>query len=153
MSEPVAPGPAAARSLALGGLGALQAQKLIDLVALRIAPALTAALIAGWHLGSPGAGLIIGVTTLAATAMVEHPRLPLHLIAGARVVVALAAPLLGVAAGWLVLRAAGAQVPGGAVVATVTGASLLVALGGWIKLRVEERIQARVAVIGPVEFA
>jgi len=149
----VAPGGAAARVDALRGLGALQAQRLIDFVALRLAPALVAGLIASGHLHSAGGGLIVLACSLLAGALIERSQLPLHLIPGARVVLGLAAPLLGVLGGWGALLAAGAHVRAVTLLPAVLGAWLVIALGGWIKVRLEEGMRARVAVVGAPEFA
>jgi exopolysaccharide biosynthesis polyprenyl glycosylphosphotransferase len=149
----MAPGTAAARSAVLGGLSALQAQSLIDFVALRLAPALVAGLITIQHLDGVGPGAVVFACVLLTGAMIERPRLPLHLVPGARIVVGLLAPLLGVALGWGVFAAAGAPAAIGAASPVIFGTWLVLALGGWIKVRLEEGLRARVAVVGPAEFA
>jgi exopolysaccharide biosynthesis polyprenyl glycosylphosphotransferase len=149
----MAPGVAAVRSMALGGLGALRAQAVIDRVALRFAPAATAGIIAAGHLGSPGAGLIVGMAALGASTAIERPQLPLHLIPGSRVSLALLAPAAGILAGWATLRAAGSVHALGDLLPAFLGAWLTVGLAGWIKVRFERRLRARVAVVGPAAFA
>jgi len=149
----LAPGIAAVRSIALGGLGALRAQAMIDLVALRLAPALTAGILSASHLSSTGAGLIVGSCALLTGAAIERPRLPLHLIPGSRVTLALAAPAAGVLVGWIALRAAGSGFALADLLPAILGAWLIVALAGWIKVRVERKLRARVIVIGPAAFA
>src|SRR3954447_9673080 len=105
------------------------------------------------HLSSAGAGMIVGLCVLAAGAAIERPRLPLHLIPGSRVTLALAAPAAGIFAGWVTLRAAGSATSLGQLFPSFLGALLIVALSWWIKVRIEQRLRARVVVVGPVAFA
>ena len=70
-----------------------------------------------------------------------------------RVLLGLAAPLVGAGAAWLVALAAGESYPFSEYEAVVLGAWLVMALGAWIKARFGAGLRARVAVIGPREFA
>jgi exopolysaccharide biosynthesis polyprenyl glycosylphosphotransferase len=143
----------ATRASLSAGIPALKAQRLVDLFALRIAPAFAGALIAWSHFGSVGAAAIVLGSLVAAGGIVERSRVPLHLISGARVVLAASGPVLGGAFAWLVCLAAGDPVPLGDFVPIVIGAWLLLALGAWVKVRASEHMDARVAVIGSAGFA
>jgi exopolysaccharide biosynthesis polyprenyl glycosylphosphotransferase len=70
-----------------------------------------------------------------------------------RILLGLAAPLVGAAAAWLIAAAAGQAYPFAEYEAVVLGSWLVMALGAWIKARLSEGLRARVAVIGPREFA
>jgi exopolysaccharide biosynthesis polyprenyl glycosylphosphotransferase len=134
-------------------LRALEAQRLIDLLALRLAPSSAAGLIAYSHIGNVGEGLIVFVAMLAATQLIDSSRFPLVLMPAARLMIAFASPVLGAAIAWLVMSAAGDPYPVSQFEAIVLGAWLVLALGAWIKARVDEGLRARVAVIGPRDFA
>ena len=135
------------------GLRTLQAQRIIDLITIRVAPALAAGLIAYSHLDSVGEGAIVLVAVLLASQVIDRAQLPLHLMPASRAVLYLAAPVGGALLAWLISAAAGNPHGLTEYVAVVLGAWLVVALGAWIKARFEERIRARVAVIGSREFA
>ena len=141
------------RGVVSAGLPALKAQRLVDLMALRVAPALAGALIAWSHLGSVGAAAIVLVSLFVGGSIAERSTLPLHLMAGARVGLAVCGPLVGVAIAWLVCLAAGEPLPPGDVLPITIGALLLLALGGWVKVLASEHMDARVAVIGSAGFA
>ena len=135
-------------------LRALEAQRIIDLLALRIAPALTAGLIGSSHLTQPGAGVIVFAAVLAAAMLVDRVRLPLHLMPASRLVLSAAAPVVGAGAAWLLITLASNQAQALAQYeAVVLGAGLVLALGAWIRTRLVEGLRARVAVIGPRDFA
>jgi exopolysaccharide biosynthesis polyprenyl glycosylphosphotransferase len=151
--ETTAPQEAGRRSPGHSRLRALEAQRLIDLLALRLAPSAAAGLIGYSHMGNLGEGVIVFVAMLAATQLIDSSRFPLALMPAARLVVALAAPLLGGAIAWLVISAAGDAYPVAQFEAIVLGAWLVLALGAWIKARLGEGMRARVAVIGPRDFA
>jgi exopolysaccharide biosynthesis polyprenyl glycosylphosphotransferase len=135
------------------GLRALEAQRVIDLVTLRLAPALAGGAIAALHMEQIGAGVLVFIAVFAAAQAMERSHLPLHLMPATRVLIGLAAPLIGVGVAWLLTIAAGAPEPLADYEAAVLGAWLVLALGAWIKTRFEEGLRARVAVIGSREFA
>jgi exopolysaccharide biosynthesis polyprenyl glycosylphosphotransferase len=135
------------------GLRALEAQRVIDLVTLRLAPAVAAGMIAALHMGQLGEGVLVFVSVLVAAQAMERSHLPLHLMPATRVVIGLAAPLVGGAIAWLLTVAVGAPEPLREYEAAVLGGWLVLALGAWIKTRFEEGLRARVAVIGSREFA
>ncbi len=136
------------------GLRALEAQRMIDLLALRLAPSLAAGLIAYSHMGEVGEAA-------------DRLRLRADRDPGDRALAAAAPPdagepgaararwrrSSGAAAAWLIALAAGQSVPAREFQAVVLGSWLVMALGAWVKTRVEDGLRARVAVIGPREFA
>ena len=134
-------------------LGALRAQRLIDLVGLRLAPALTGGLIAYSHYRQLGPAVLVFASMLAAAQLIESPRFPLQLMSAARVVIALLAPVLGAAAALGLMAMLGRAEGVGELVPAVIGSWLVVALGGWVKARVEDSAKAKVAVIGSPQFA
>jgi hypothetical protein len=136
-----------------GSLRALEAQRIVDLLALRVAPSVAAGLIAYSHMGALGEGLIVFVAVLAASQLIETSSFPLQLMPAARVVLALVAPALGGAGAWLVVNLAGDPYPVSQYEAVVLGAWLVLALGAWIRARLSQGLKARVAVIGPRDFA
>ena len=130
------------------GLRALEAQRMIDLVALRLAPSAAAGLIAYSHMGELGEGLIVfacvldrhaGRRALAAAAQRDagEPRPPGAAGAARRRRRRRADRL-----------AAGASYPFAEFQAIVLGSWLVTALGAWIKARFGDGLRARVAVIG-----
>ena len=126
---------------------------MIDMIALRVAPSLAAGLIAYSHIREPGEGLLVFICVLAATQAIEHSRLPLHLMPASRILLGLAAPIAGTGAAWLLGAFAGQGHPFAEYQAVVLGTWLVMALGAWVKARADEGLRARVAVIGPREFA
>jgi exopolysaccharide biosynthesis polyprenyl glycosylphosphotransferase len=135
------------------GLGALEAQRLIDRLALRLSPAVAAGAIAYSHLGSIGDGLVVFVSMLAAFQLIERSHLPVHLMPATRLVLGLAAPALGGVIAWMIAGAAGAGYPLSQYDAIVLGAWLVMALGAWIKAWLIDGMRARAVVIGSREFA
>ena len=135
------------------GIHALEAQRLIDLAAFRIAPATAAGLIAYSHMSEVGTGLIVFVCMLVATHAIEPRDLPLQLMPGSRILVGVLAPVAGALAAWLVLVAAGHGYALSQFEAVLLGTWLVLALGAWTRLRVTSKLTARVAVLGGREFA
>ena len=131
---------------------ALGARRAIDVVGLRLAPALTACLII-WSHCSLGQGAVVFIAVLAAGQLLERSPFPLSLVPAARIVLALIAPVLGVGAAVLVMAALETPVSFGDMAAAVVSAWLVLALGAWIRFRVDDVASARVAVIGDRSFA
>ena len=144
---------AAAPSSRRQGMRALEAQRWVDLVALRLAPSLAAGLIAYSHMRAVGPALIVLASVFVAAQVIERARLPLHLLPTSRVLLAIAAPVTGVVAAWLISSAAGTAYPFSQYQAALLGALLVLALGAWMRARMAEGLRARVAVIGSREFA
>jgi exopolysaccharide biosynthesis polyprenyl glycosylphosphotransferase len=142
------------RAARRSSLRALEAQRLVDVGALRVAPSVAAGLIAYSHMGSLGESLIVFAAVLAAAQLIETTQFPVHLMPAARIVLALIAPVLGGAGAWLLVNAAaGDSYPLSQYQAIVLGAGLVLGLGVWLKTRLGEGLRARVVVIGPRDFA
>jgi exopolysaccharide biosynthesis polyprenyl glycosylphosphotransferase len=131
---------------------ALNARRAIDVVGLRLAPALTAFLII-WSHCTVGQAAVVFLAVLVAGRLLERSAFPLALMPAARIALALLAPVLGVAGALLVMTALETQVSFGDMAAAICGAWLVLALGAWIRYRVDETASARVAVIGDRSFA
>ncbi len=98
----------AARPIRLrGGIQALEAQRLIDLIALRLAPSAAAGLIAYSHMSEVGTGLIVFFGVLLATHALDRAEMPMQLMPASRLIVAALAPVVGALVAWLVLFGAG----------------------------------------------
>lgn len=134
-------------------LGRLQAHRLIDTIGLRLAPAAVGGLLAAQHSADPGIGVITFVCMLTAANLLHRSGFPLGLLPAARVVLALAAPALGIAATAALTALAGRPEPAAGFLAPLIGAWLVLALGAWTKLRLSDRVRVRVAVAGTQEFA
>ena len=80
----------------------LSAQRKVELLTLRFAPAFTGGLIAYSHLHSEWQGLLVFACVLAAVTLLRRPRYPLHLIPLASAIVYILAPPLGAAAAVLI---------------------------------------------------
>lgn len=126
---------------------------MIDLFALRLAPSLAAGLIAFSHTRRVGDGLIVFVCVLIASAAAGRSGLPLNLMPASRVILGLTVPVVGIVAAWLISIAAGQNYSIFEYEAALLGAWVVTVLATWIKRRLEQPLRARVAVIGPREFA
>ena len=134
-------------------LGALRAQRLIDLVALRLAPAGTGAVIAYSHSQDPGTTLVVFAALFTAAQLIERSRFPLALMPAARVALGLVAPALGLAAALAVMALVGRPEAAAEFVPALAGCWLVLGLGAWTKSRVQRSARVRVAVIGSPRFA
>jgi exopolysaccharide biosynthesis polyprenyl glycosylphosphotransferase len=131
---------------------ALGARRAIDVVGLRLAPAVTAALIV-WSHTNYGKGVVTFVAVLVAGFLLERSRFPLSLMPAARIALALIAPVLGVAIAALLMLAMERTLSFADMAAAVIGAWLVLAIGAWIRYRVDSVASARIAVIGDRSFA
>jgi len=129
-------------------LRALEAQRLVNLIAFKANPAIAAGLIAYVHTGEAGSGLLVAAAMLGALQLVEGSTLPLGLMPAARLGLALFAPVLGAGAAAAFALAAGQPMALAELQAPVAGAWLIMALGAWVALRFDDDRRARVAVIG-----
>ncbi len=132
---------------------ALEAQRLLDLIALKVMPALAAAVIAYLHLGQVGYAAVLGAAMLVALQLVERCALPLDLMPAARIALGLVAPVLGALLALVLELGAGDHVALGPLEPSVIGAWLVLALGAWITVHFQEGRPARVAVVGSAGFA
>jgi exopolysaccharide biosynthesis polyprenyl glycosylphosphotransferase len=131
---------------------ALGARRAIELIGLRIAPAATAGLIV-WSHTTHGKGLVTFVAVLAAGQLLERVRFPMSLMPAARIGLALTAPVLGMTLAALLMLAMERTLTFTDLAAAVIGAWLVLALGAWIRYRVDGVASARIAVIGDRSFA
>src|SRR6478672_11672517 len=98
-------------------LRALEAQRLVSMIAFQVSPALAAGLIAYVHMGNVGSTL------------------PLGLMPAARLGLGLCAPVLGAAAAVGLALAAGQHMALAELKAPVAGAWLIMGLGAWVTAR------------------
>ncbi len=134
-------------------LRALEAQRLLDLIALKVMPAAAAGVIAYLHVGRVGYAVVLAAAILVALQLVERCALPLDLMPAARATFALVAPVLGALLALVLELGAGDHVAPGPLEPSVIGAWLVLALGAWITVHFQEGRPARVAVIGSAGFA
>jgi exopolysaccharide biosynthesis polyprenyl glycosylphosphotransferase len=133
-------------------MGGLEAQRLIDAITLRIAPAVVAGLIAWLHLGNTGEATLVMLSVLGSAQLIERSRFPLSLLPIGRIAVLATAPALGAAAALATTDLAGQPIEATALAIPVGAAWLTLALGAWIKARLERWAPARVAVVGSPEL-
>ena len=136
----------------LSGLGA---QRVIELIAQQVAPAVTASAIAYTRLDSWWQALLVCASMLAVGAALRSPRYPLHLIPLASLLLYLLAPPLGaaLAVGISAFDSyAVRNVSAGEMVSPVLGAWVVTGLGAFLNHRFRREREVRVAVIGSHEF-
>lgn len=136
-------------------LSGLSAQRKIEFLTLRLAPAVTGGLIAYSHLRSEWQGLLVFACMLAAISLLRRPQYPFHLVPLASGLLYLAAPPLGAAAAVLISISDGSPtaVTPAHMVAPVLGAWVVTGMGAWVTHRFRSEREVRVAVIGSHEFA
>jgi lipopolysaccharide/colanic/teichoic acid biosynthesis glycosyltransferase len=134
-------------------LRALEAQRLVNLIAFQANPAMAAGVIAYLHMGEIGSALLVAAAMLGALQLVERSTLPLGLMPAARLGLGLCAPVLGAGAAAALALAAGQQMALADLQAPVAGAWLIMALGAWVTTRFDDDRRARVAVVGSPGFA
>ena len=130
------------------GLGALEAQRLLDLIALKTAPAAVGGAITYLHTGEGGYAVLSAISMLAAARLLEPRAMPMALMPASRVVVGLAGPVIGLSAAALAVLAAGRRVGIGQLESAVIGAWLTIALGAWVSGRFSADSRVRIGVIG-----
>ena len=111
-------------------LRALEAQRLVNLIAFKANPAMAAGLIAYVHMGEVGSALLVAAAMLGALQLVERSTLPLGLMPAARLGLALFAPVLGAGAAAALAMAAGQPMAFADLQAPVAGAWLVMAPRG-----------------------
>ena len=134
-------------------LRVLTARRLLDLVALGIAPAAAAGLLAFGHTGHPAWGVVVALSILVVNQLVSQTRYPLHLMPVTRLVICGLTPLLGVFLAWVAASSLGTGSVGGSLIPAVAGAFLIATLGYWVKGHFDRRVAVRIAVIGDPEVA
>ena len=137
-------------------LSGLSAQRVSELVAFRVAPAVTASAIAYSHLNSHWQGMLVLVSMLAVGAALRYPHYPLHLVPFSSAMLYLLTPPLGaiVAVGVSAFDSyAVRDISGSEMVAPVLGAWVVTGLGAVLNHRFRREREVRLAVIGSHEFA
>src|SRR3954469_19717281 len=135
------------------GLRALEAQRLVSLIAFQASPALAAGLIAYVHMGNVGNALLVTAAMLGALQLIERSTLPLGLMPAARLALGLCAPVLGAGLAVGAALAAGEHMVLAELKAPVAAAWLIMGLGAWVASRFDDDRRARVAVVGSPGFA
>ena len=129
--------------------GATREGELLDLLRLRIAPALaagaTAALVEEPPLLVAGAILLVG-------GYAEHGLYPRHLMPLARILLRALVPIVALLVVWAVGRALGVDLSPHTMLACAAVAWVFLALGAWVRVRFEHDRPVRIALIGPVEL-
>jgi exopolysaccharide biosynthesis polyprenyl glycosylphosphotransferase len=134
-------------------VGALPAQRVLDLTALRLAPALAIALLVGRRTGMDTPAVAAFLATFASAQAVAHPRYPMHLLPIAGPLLRAAPAAIGAAVGSLTCYLLVGSFMFDSLVLAVPAAWLLLALGFWIKHRFDTDRQIRVAVVGSSSVA
>jgi exopolysaccharide biosynthesis polyprenyl glycosylphosphotransferase len=134
-------------------LRALEAQRLVSLIAFKVSPALAAGLIAYLHMRDVGSALLVTAAMLSALQLVESSTLPLGLMPAARLALGLCAPVIGAGVAAGLALAAGQHMVLAELKAPVAGAWLIMGLGAWVTSRFHDDRRARVAVVGSPGFA
>ena len=88
-------------------LRVLTARRLLDLVALGIAPAVAAGLLAFGHTGQLAWGVVVALSILVVNQLVSQTRYPLHLMPVTGLVICGLTPLLGVFLAWVAASSLG----------------------------------------------
>src|SRR5438876_1085392 len=117
------------------GARALEAQRLIDIVALRLGPALVAGLVTYSHMHRLGDAVLVFLGILVAVYAIELSPFPLHLMPAARVALAAIAPVAGGGLALGVFLAAGRPERVAEILPAVYGAWFVMSLGAWVKAR------------------
>jgi exopolysaccharide biosynthesis polyprenyl glycosylphosphotransferase len=134
-------------------LTALRAQRLLGVCAFGVAPAVTAGLMAGGHLGDPGRGIIVAIGVLVASWVLGHGRYPLHLMPLAAFLVRTLTPVVGVGIALAVFALSGMPESATEMIAPVIGAWVVTGLAAWTSARFEASRKVRVAMIGSSSLA
>jgi lipopolysaccharide/colanic/teichoic acid biosynthesis glycosyltransferase len=138
-------------------LSGLSAQRLVELLGLRLAPAFAAAGIAYTRLDSVLEALLVLTAMVAISSLARRPRYPMHLMPVASWLIYLLVPPAGVLLATLVMAADGnsATEPQGPaeLMPPILGAWLMTILGAWVAHSFRADRELPIAVIGSHEFA
>ncbi|HSI80691.1 MAG TPA: exopolysaccharide biosynthesis polyprenyl glycosylphosphotransferase [Solirubrobacterales bacterium] len=131
----------------------LEARRILDLAALRLAPAAAAGVLAAAHSGAVGQGLIAFAAVLFAAQAIERISFPLRLMPASQLLLRLGAPAAGLLIAWSIAAVTAGH---GSIIeyeAALLGSWLVLLLGIFVRARTVDGLRARVAVIGPRDFA
>jgi lipopolysaccharide/colanic/teichoic acid biosynthesis glycosyltransferase len=137
-------------------LTGLSAQRLVEFVSMRLAPAATAGAITFSHLSSEWQGALVFISMLGVVTLLRSPNYPLQLIPVASAILYVLAPPVGAAVAMGISAVDGAHTVNltiGEMVAPVLAAWLVTGLGAWLTHRFRSEREIRIAVIGTHEFA
>ncbi len=134
-------------------LGPLNARRLLDLVALGVAPAAAAGLVAFVHTNRPSWGVLVAISIMGVRQLVSRTRYPLHLLPVARLATCGLTTMLGALVAWAASLFVGVGSLGDSLIPAVMGALPVAALGCWVKARFDSRVAVQIAVIGDPEVA
>lgn len=137
-------------------LRASSAQRLQDLIALRLAPAAAASAIAYTRVDSEWQALLVFLCLMIAYTALRRPQYPMHLIPVASATLHILAPVLGAALAVAISATDGyvvSDVNAHEMVPAVLGAWIVTGLGAWLTHTLRRDREVRVAVIGSHEFA
>ncbi len=137
-------------------LRGLTAQRVVELVALQIAPAVAAGAVARSRVDSDWEALLLFAGILGMGGLLRHSRIPLHLVPFSSGVLYLLAAPLGALTAIAVSRLdgyGGSDITAAQTVAPVLAAWLLTAAGAIVNRRFRREREVRVGVIGSHEFA
>ena len=126
----------------------VDARRLIDLITVRIAPAVTGGVLTYGHARELGSAVMMALGILLATYLVDRIRYPLNLMPAARIALALAVPMTAafVALGFAALGTDNLTL--GEMVVPILGTALITILGAAVSERLRSDRPVRVAVVG-----
>jgi lipopolysaccharide/colanic/teichoic acid biosynthesis glycosyltransferase len=137
-------------------LTGISAQRWIELLTLRLAPAFAAAAIVFTRVDSEWQTLLMAISMLLVSVALRPPHIPYHLIPFASATLYLLVAPIGAALALGISHWTGSgvsQVGLGDMVAPVLGAWAVTAVGGWVTHGFRRDREVRLAVIGSHEFA
>ena len=144
------------RDRSLPYMTGLSAQRWIEMLALRVAPALVAAAIVYTRVDSEWQALLVFASLLAVSTILRRPGIPYHLVPLASGAFYLLAPPIGAALAIGVSEWDGyavSRLDAGDLLVPVLSAWAVTAIGGWVTYRFRRDREVRLAVIGSHEFA
>ena len=133
-------------------LDVLEAQRLIDFCALRVAPAVAAGALLFAQTNDLASGALMFTTLLLLDSAIARLSYPLHLMPVSRALLVLVAPVAAALVCYSVLNGGGAMGTDALIVAVV-GAWLIAALGIWVAANLRDVRKVPLAVVGDAEFA
>jgi lipopolysaccharide/colanic/teichoic acid biosynthesis glycosyltransferase len=125
---------------------------LLELVGVRLAPALVAGAILGVHTGQVGDAILAAGAVIVAGQVLDPGLRLAELMPLASSVARLLIPVAGLALVWLISLAFDPLAAAALGVAAL-GAILVLALGVWVAMRFDQRAEIRIAVAGPPQIA
>jgi exopolysaccharide biosynthesis polyprenyl glycosylphosphotransferase len=128
-------------------------RRLLDLLALGIAPAAAGGLLAYAHTNRLGWGALVALSILAVSQLFGQTRYPLHLMPVARLAGSALSALAGALLAWAAGLAMGVGSLGDSLIPAALGASAVAVLGFWVRGTFDQRVAVRIAVVGDADVA